>query len=216
MTSVLKLGLMALLLTGSYTAMAQVPGSVMDLPPVEELDERMGISDNDDPCPEPRQALQNTPNDLRDIQSDITRFTLCLQRAQLLNRLNDLAKDNLETINSALDESMTEFMETVEMPAMPAMPQASVSAPAPVPMPQMNAVAQQSSPTVSNNYSMWSVREVLGRQSNLTAVLVDPMDNIVRVKKGDELPDGAIVNSVNATGVVVRNNAGQVNLDWVN
>jgi hypothetical protein len=58
-----------------------------------------------DPCPSPKSALQNTPNDLAKIQEDIDRFTLCVERAQLLERLNTLVEKNIETIDSALLQS---------------------------------------------------------------------------------------------------------------
>jgi hypothetical protein len=205
-------------LIGSSSVMAQIPGSV-SIPSEEELSDTIDF-DGTDPCPEPRQALGNTPNDLKKIQEDITRFNLCLQRAQLLNRLNQLAAENLETINSTLDEKLMGVVGNVEMPELPPMP---VEAP-PLPVnannggaPSGQQTAQQLVPAPMAVSPTWSVREVTGRGGDLTAVLVDGMDNLVRVKRGDKLPETeTIVQRVTPTNVSVLKD-GEVNqLSWTN
>lgn len=55
-----------------------------------------------DPCPTPRQIKNNRPDDLAKVQEDIDRFALCVQRAQLLERLNESAERASQTVDSAL------------------------------------------------------------------------------------------------------------------
>ena len=55
-----------------------------------------------DPCPEPKRAMNETPNNMARVQEDINRFILCVERAQLLERLNTLVEKNVETIDSVL------------------------------------------------------------------------------------------------------------------
>ncbi|MBU6235863.1 MAG: hypothetical protein KGQ41_08460, partial [Alphaproteobacteria bacterium] len=55
-----------------------------------------------DPCPAPQEAVNASPDDLAKVQEDIDRFTLCVARAQLLERLNETAKDTDVAIDSAL------------------------------------------------------------------------------------------------------------------
>ena len=206
----------------SSVGFAQIPGSVNeDSPEQDEMSEV--VFDGSDPCPEPRAALGNTPNELKAIQEDITRFTLCLQRAQLLNRLNDLASDNIDTINSTLDDKIMSFMSEMEMPEMPEMPIAA-SAPAPVPqMPDMAASSQgnmmdymEPLPVMPPS-PMWYVREVKGRAGDLVAVLVDDSSNVVHVKSGDKIPDGdGTVRVVNPTTVILKTNDSESTLSWVN
>ncbi len=201
----------------SGAVMAQIPGSVTT-PSEDDLSEVITF-DGTDPCPEPREAMGNTPNDLKKIQEDITRFNLCLQRAQLLNRLNDLAADNIDTINTTLDEKLMAAAGNIEMPELPPMP---VSAPA---MPQ-NSVSSETKPAtatapmfddVASMGAMWSVREITGRGNALVAVLVDDMDNLIRVRRGEKIPDSdMIVQSVSPTGVSVKNNDKVSELNWTN
>jgi type IV pilus biogenesis protein PilP len=223
----------AMVMNPCSSAWAQIPGSVLstgneseavsnNMQPADDIGDVMMSGD---PCPEPRDALENTPNDLKNIQEDITRFTLCLQRAQLLNRLNDLAKENLDTINSTFDERVTGLIETMEppqmpqiaMPAPPTMPSVSPvsdnddqdnSAPSPMPM------AQPMQPQVNVT---WMIREVTGRGGELVAILVDDQDNLTQVKRGETLPESEmIVESISPTEVSLKYNDETVKLDWVN
>jgi hypothetical protein len=207
----------------SSAAMAQIPGSVNEESPEPDTLPEV-VFDGSDPCPEPRAALGNTPNELKAIQEDITRFTLCLQRAQLLNRLNDLASDNIDTINSTLDDKIMSFMNEMELPEMPAIP---VAASAPAPVPEMPDMPMSSSSQNNVDYMepmpveplppIWSVREVKGRGGDLIAVLVDDESNVVHVKSGEKIPeDEATVRVVNPTTVILKTKESESTLSWVN
>ena len=161
------------------------------------------LSPDEDPCPQPRAAYSETPSDLKVIQEDITRFTLCVQRAQLLERLNALALENTETINSALDKSI-ENIASEFAPAMPEM--ANVSAP---PLPE---VAQ---PEPATPQSSWRIQDIMGQSGTLKAVLINSQNNMVSVKKGDSLPgNNSKVLSVSATDVEISQNGQTTKLMW--
>ena len=228
MTNNRKIMILGLVAMGFMAALspaeAQVPGSVT-VEATQQNDVLPDVLDIGDPCPEPRQALANTPNDLKNIQEDITRFTLCLQRAQLLTRLNELSIENLDTINSTLDEKMMGFIETMEPPEMPV-----IEMPAQPEMPDVESIAAPALPESYVPESMpvtapepavvepaWMIREVTGRGGELIAVLVDDADNLTHVKQGDTIPDTDLrVQSVTPTSVTVRMNDETMKLGWVN
>ncbi len=224
---------LALMMMGSVLeATAQIPGSVLErdggaetIPDSEVSDDTTETMTAGDPCPEPKQALENTPNDLKNIQEDITRFTLCLQRAQLLNRLNDLAKENLDTINTTFDDKVTGLMEAVEPPQMPqiAMP-AAPSIPSVEPLSEdggeedatTSTPMPMAQPAPSLPNSTWMIREVTGRGGELVAILVDDQDNLTQVKSGETLPDSdMVVETVSPTEVSVKSNDDIIKLDWM-
>ena len=74
-----------------------------------------------DPCPNLRGASANAPDDLSKVQQDIDRFTLCVQRAQLLERLNENAIRSIENTDKALGLSAPNVdAMAANMPPLPA------------------------------------------------------------------------------------------------
>ena len=72
--------------------------NVQTQPVAEGTDQAADAAKNDntpakDPCPAPT-AASATPDDLAKVQEDIDRFTLCVERAQLLERLNESVLKN--------------------------------------------------------------------------------------------------------------------------
>lgn len=197
----------------------------------------LGINDRpltDNPCPEPKKALASTPDDLARIQEDITRFTLCVQRAQLLERLNELATANIETIDSALNLTASNQMDGNAVPGI--MPN--------VPMPQLpesisnmlqddsddfggssaqsdhrgssGASSSASASRPAPAPSEWRIREIEGTGGSTIARLVNRDGVLLKVSAGERLPDdGGRVSSVTRTGVTITIDGQKQTLKWV-
>lgn len=171
-----------------------------------------------DSCPEPKKALARTPDDLAKIQEDITRFTLCVQRAQLLERLNALAESNIETIDSALNLTVNQTESGNAVPGiMPSFP-----------VPQMSESAAQMlvddepdyyapTPSASVPYaSEWRIRDIRGKGGQITAQLVNDQGVYLKVMQGETLPDnGGEIATLTNTSVRVRKNGETQSLKWV-
>ena len=173
----------------------------------ENLDNGNVVSLNKDPCPQPKTAYSETPNDLKVIQEDITRFTLCVQRAQLLERLNSLALENTSTIDSALDASI-ENMASQFSPSI-----TNVQAPAmPITTSLQNEPAYEQELT---QQTTWLIHDIKGQQGALTATLVNDQGHLVNVKKGNSLPDKiSKITSLSATEVIISKDGQTTKLLW--
>jgi type IV pilus biogenesis protein PilP len=187
---------------------------VEDTNPLDTVDD---IPIANDVCPEPKKAMGNTPDDLAKIQEDITRFTLCVQRAQLLERLNELAEANIDTIDTALNL-------TVEQQAGNAVPGIMPS----VPIPQLSESAAQmlendmaeSAPSYAPApmrpmESSWRIRNIEGSGGSIRAQLMHADGTILRVSQGETLPDDAgRVISITNTGVRIERDGQKQTLQW--
>lgn len=158
----------------------------------------------DDPCPQPRSAYENTPDDLKAIQEDITRFNLCIQRAQLLDRLNTLALESAKAMNTALGNNI---VTTPKMPviSVPALPESSVISPDDT----MNE------PTPSRSTSAWRIQDINGMNSRLSATLVNSRGTSIDVHEGSTMPDNkTTVAKISTNGVTLHQNGKDVPLKW--
>lgn len=196
----------------------------------------------DDACPEPRTALSETPDDLARIQEDITRFTLCVQRAQLLERLNELAQANIETIDTALNLTVGGDEDGNAVPGiMPPMGNQGTGSVSPPSIPSIpadlfaddtddSAGSQQSSSVnlggsaplmgvsarSSANSSDWKIREITGSDGKLSAQLIDSVGTLARVSQGDTMPDDSgIVSTITNTRVDISKDDQTQTLKWV-
>lgn len=219
----------AVILLGSATHVYSQP--VEDLPEINNQPEKK-IEFTENPCPNPREALSETPNDLQIIQEDITRFNLCLQRAQLLSRLNILAEENSETINSSLNKKLETVAGGFQPAQMPALTIPQVTAPQ-MPSPELfndtnTESLQQQDDTVApvvpvtppvieepKEYGNWSISTIEGTGGALVATLIDVDGNIARVKTGNIIPDTEIkVSKVSQTNVHITENEETAKLKW--
>ncbi len=208
------------------TAHSQLPNFLADSMSSDDdstLQDETVLDFTENPCPEPKRALSETPNDLKIIQEDITRFNLCLQRAQLLSRLNDLAAENLETINSTMDEKIEALVGNIEPVVMP-MPQPPIpdmpkiddmtetgASSEPLPMTPVEPLP----PTVQYKSESWSINEIKGVGGVLIATIEDLDGNIAQVKNGDTIPDTEVkIVNVTQTKVHVRDNKEAIKLKW--
>lgn len=224
---ILFLGLLtATFLLKPVVAMAQfAPGSNSAATPSSSEppalpDTQATSSSGNDACPEPKRALGSTPDDLAKIQEDITRFTLCVQRAQLLERLNELAESNIETIDSALNLTVNNnaddgnavpgIMPSIPMPQLPD----SVSN-------LLNSEDSASDPSMAMGSSQpasssWRIRNIEGKGGEITAQLVGDDGTYIKVTKGQTLPDdGGRVVSVSNTSVRIEKDGEKMTLRWV-
>ncbi|GEM_PF-1682220 len=189
---------------------------------------------NNDPCPSPKTAMSNTPNDMARVQEDIDRFTLCVERAQLLERLNTMVEKNISTIDSVL----------LAPQAMPMLPVDGGMTPLAPPSMPGGATGQGVSPInesdMADSFSdrlnnqqgalgmpggmepeepkdpEWRIREIYGTNRTLQARLVTTEGKLARIRQGDTLPDGSRVIEVSKTQVKIKKDAEEINLEWVN
>lgn len=183
-----------------------------------------------DPCPEPKDALQNTPNSMAKIQEDINRFTLCVERAQLLDRLNSLVEGNLDTIDSVI-------LQPQNLPPLPtagdtasatgnageaSAGQAQPAAPAPIDEAALapSGMGMGEGPSAmaiepKEEEPSWLIREINGRSGSLRASLVSSDGKLARVQQGETLPDDSRVIEISPTNVRIKKEQDIVSLDWV-
>ncbi len=156
-----------------------------------------------DPCPVPSKAIAENLSDFAKIQSDIDRFTLCIERAQLLMQLNEL-----------VIESEKDFL--------------NVGLSNPGFMLDKNGADSKASPQKAKNADLpskeileklegdgWYIIEIFGAANNLQAKIARSDGSVAQVRAGDILPDGGTVASVNPTSVVVLDKNKKTELNWL-
>jgi len=183
-----------------------------------------------DPCPNLKGAVDNAPDDMAQVQEDIDRFTLCVQRGQLLERLNDTSTKSIEGTDAALGLGngsggglgMGGALPT-NMPPLPANAlggaDVSPSAAPPASAGASTSSAPSSSSSAStddtsDSASRWTIKEVFGSTVDMQARLLSPDGDEVKVKKGTKLPDSSVVISVSPDGVNIRGSKGVKALEW--
>ena len=167
-------------------------------------------ADREDPCPEANTALSQTPDDLSTVQADIDRFTLCVERAQLLRRLNDLATENEESL-LGLSPQNPGFSLGGD-PVLDTLPTFDREA---VLNPNANAAPVPDPGRVDIDQDGWVILSVFGAGQNLSAKIAKSDGTLAQVKAGDLLPDGARVKSVSSTAVVLNVEGSEQSLDWL-
>lgn len=195
--------IMIFILPHVTNAQMQAPGSGMN---VENM-----ASVSSDICPEPKTALANSPDDLSKIQEEITRLNLCVQRAQLLERLNSLVLKNIQTIDSAIEANFSLDMPEIVIPPITAI-EIEGAMPTGNNMPVLS-----SSSEVKQDETLWKIKDIKGGKGNMEAVLVDDNQNTVRLRVGDKLPSGkGTVHSIGMMGVQIKVNGKTQRLEWMN
>lgn len=163
-------------------------------------------------CPDAPTALRQAPDDLSKVQADIDRFTLCLERAQLLKRLNDLAVENDEALQNASMSASTGFGLDAGTQAVDFNPFDinDVLGVDDALIPAENSGEEE----MVFGTEDWVVLSVFGTGQDLSAKLAKSDGNFAQVKTGQALPDGSEVLSITTDGVKVREGGENRTLYW--
>lgn len=202
---------------GALTSDAPAPPPAPEVPDAQPAEKtaRPASTLPADPCPMPSAEMAQAPDDLARIQSDIDRYTLCMERAQLLQRLNDVAVENQEKLNEAngistsdvstgnpgmqLGNNLPSFEEQREK-IMGSVSASDVGAP-PVEAPPVDD-------------GEWFITKILGSGSGLSAQVAQTDGTLAQVKAGDTLPDGTRIDAVSATSVMTTQEGESKALRW--
>jgi type IV pilus biogenesis protein PilP len=172
---------------------------------------RPAAAQEGDPCPEIGQALSQAPDDLSKIQMDIDRFTLCVERAQLLKRLNDLATENEEALlGLPSDNPGLQLGTEPQNPPLPTFDRSAIN-----PAPQEEPLPEVEEPPLPIPENKWVIVNIFGAGQTLSAKLIRADRTLAQVKPGDSLPDGARVNAITPTSVTLQTEDGEEQLDWL-
>lgn len=159
-----------------------------------------------DPCPEAANALTTTPDDLSKVQADIDRFTLCLERAQLLKRLNDLATEN-EASLLGLSEDNPGFLLGAQtgFDNLPTFDRQAVVNPESIlPEEPVEEVLPEG----------WVILSIFGSGTNLSAKITKADGTLAQVREGDRLPDDKMVRTITPTSVILTEGGSDEELNW--
>lgn len=188
----------------------------------------MALAQSSDPCPEPKRSLQETPDSMSKVQEDIDRFKLCVERAQLLDRLNTVVAKNVETIDSVI---LKPAPAPMLMPGMQGGTdglmgglfgggQDGQTAPPPVDEQALiqsnNDMGQEPEIEPEPEDPVWLIREISGKSGSLMANLVNSRGALARVRQGSVLPDDSRVIEITPMTIKIKKEQEILELDWVN
>lgn len=162
-----------------------------------------------DPCPAPAAAMASSPDDLAKIQADIDRYTLCMERALLLQRLNDLALENQESLMQS--SGVSKDAPGMQLGTIPNYDQQRAEVMAMVNQAEQVHVEEDVPPPVEED---WVIMRISGPASDLVAKLGKPDGQIAQVRSGDPLPGGGNVESISTTSVSIRQDGKSEQLRW--
>ena len=168
------------------------------------------------PCPDPDQLASAVPSDMSTVQGDIDRLTLCVERANLIQQLDELIKKREEMLNPPAkeDRSSNQFdrrsdrsarLQQIRRDQMDYIPKLDSE--------QLVTNQGDQKPPLEN--PKWFVQDIKGSGDRLTAQLQDENGRMVTVSLGDQLPTGQVVSNISVIdGVAVKENGDSVNLPW--
>ncbi len=151
-------------------------------------------------CPEPGEALQNVPSGPAEIQADIDRFTLCLDRAEILLKLDELS--------SRGDELAGNNMGDLGLPITPT-PLTSAQT-------EELLLGDGSNMAPQVQLADYTVIAISGASGDLNARLNTPDGDIQTVRVNDSLEDGTSITSISSTQVAARKDGKTRILKWDN
>lgn len=179
-----------------------------------------------DPCPVPEDLAKKSPSDMAAVQADIDILTLCVRRASLLQELNNLVTEDMlppNTLGSAqgqnnlvpnfndenfepVDSDLFRLPETQEDTSTSPENNANDFSQ------DLDVEAEQEKKQKKQEYQ---IIDINGNQvSGIVARLRSPQGDIVQVKSGDVLSDGAQVSQVSIQGVTLVTNGASKQLNW--
>lgn len=163
-------------------------------------------------CPDTAKASDLTVGDVADLQYDIDRLALCVQRARLLQQIDETVKkrEALRQEPFAGNGPSTGLggagiaIPPMPMPSeLPALQRAATQAP-----------AQAASPAPTVAISEWKIQRIWGQGAAMQAQLAKG-DVIANVKLNDLLPTGERVSELSGRGVSLDNGKMVRSLNWL-
>lgn len=151
-------------------------------------------------CPDIEELRKATPDTMAGVQADIDRMKLCVERAKLLEQLDNIALKRQEILNKITK------VDNALMP-IPALPVSSLPPLRAVPSERRAAAPVVAAPS-------WKVRKIWGQGGDMRAQLADNQGGLLNVAKGDVLPDGAVVEVLSVRGVTVSQNGKTNDVEW--
>lgn len=177
-----------------------------------------------DPCPMPGVLSQQSPPDMATVQADIDILTLCVERARLLEAFDTLSKEtsttaslsggggsvvpNFNDDNFDIDDS--DFSDFPDESSIDQILQDEGLSDLGEPV-KVSKKTKEAPPI-----DTYTVSAINGNvEAGVVATLASPKGNMVRVKVGDVLDDGSVIQSVSVTGgVVALKNGVTKPLNW--
>lgn len=154
-------------------------------------------------CPDIDTLRAETPETMAGVQADIDRMKLCVERAQLLRQLDDIAQQRQEILNKVTNPNAhANNFAAIPIPTLP------VSA-----LPPLQPVEVDKSQPAASVQKSWKVRKIWGQGGAMRAQLAQG-DTLLNVVRGDALPDGAVVESLTVRGVTLSHNGKISDLEW--
>lgn len=174
----------------------------------------------DELCPDTTQGEKGMAvNGMADLQFDIGRLNLCLQRARLLQQIDETVRKReeirLQPLGGvgAAGAGPTDYANIPPLSApMPLLP-GDKGSPAKMaeeaaPLPPAKAILPESDATE------WKIQRIWGQGNVMQAQLVKG-DVIANIKKGDVLPSGETVTELSGRGVTLENGKTHNVLTWL-
>lgn len=178
----------------------------------------------DDLCPDPTAAANDTPNSLVKVQQDIERYTLCVQRAMLVSRLNDMSGDtgmgasNLELKDVNLPVDIDELQALIDETKLLnetslVAPDASTDMPGRPNLPTEDDLEIPATEPVIET-EIWFIDDISGTGGNMEGRLVSNYGSRMKVRPGQSFGEDMRVVSITLDGVTIEQNGDRKPLDW--
>lgn len=174
-------------------------------------------------CPTMDEIKNKAPGSLVDIQADIDRLTLCIERARLLEQLDGIGtarekmlSDALEKANggTALPLDQIPALGAAQLPGVPGIDIKNLK-PGDV---QIDGAAADPfasvNPEAALKQAEWHIRKIWGAGGAMRAQLTDTDGVLLNVSMGDPLPDGSKIESLSVKGVTISRNGKMSELTW--
>jgi type IV pilus biogenesis protein PilP len=176
-----------------------------------------------DLCPDAQSPPNNTGNNLNDVQADIDRLGLCVERAKLLQELDELVTkrqalltgENANGLNLPPLPLSSNQANLQIKPQAPALDNQTITT-------TLNRATPPNPPTqpgpanalAATNNGAWFIQRIWGQSPNMQAQLINTNNSLATVSVGEPLTDGYAVESISARGVILSRAGKLTNLDW--
>ncbi len=166
----------------------------------------------DNLCPDTTKLAELSVANPGDLQFDIDRLGLCLQRAKLLEQLDESVKKRevirLQPLGATSTLTVNNANGYPAIPSMPSLPDLPKAQPA------NNAVRARSPAITSADNGDWKIQRIWGQGADMQAQLAKG-ETIANVKINDILPDGDKIIELSARGVTLENGKTHHALSWL-